>query len=176
MLPFLFTLLFLVTLFTAYSMLSHIFMAAPFVPTKALIIQAMVQVARLQPHQTVIDLGCGDGRLLIAAKKAEPTITAIGYELVPAAYVQAKLRSWLGHTPLTLYWRSLFKARLQSAQVVFVYLYPKALEQLLPIFAAQLTPGTIVISNTFAFKERTPTEVLTILDGTKMRKIYVYEW
>ena len=55
----------------------------------------MVELAELQGDDTVYDLGCGDARLLIEAKKRFPGIVAIGYELPVGVWLLAKLRVFL---------------------------------------------------------------------------------
>lgn len=176
MLPYVLAFVLLLTVFTAYSMLSHVFMSAPFVLSHTSVVTAMVQAANLQPHQTVIDLGCGDGRLLIAAKKHQPTITAIGYELVPAACIQAKLRAWFNQVSITVHCRSLYKADLHVAAVVFVFLYPGPMQKLVQKFNAELPSGALVISSSFAIKNRTPENIITVKDGLKERKLFTYRW
>lgn len=176
MLEYLLAFVLLLTMFTAYSMLSHVFMSAPFVLTKRSMVQAMVAAANVQPNQIVVDLGCGDGRLLIAAKKLQPTITAIGYELVPAACIQATIVAWLHRVRITVCCTSLFKADLRTANVVFVYLYPKALQKLVKKFEAELQSGALVISHSFSIKNRTPEQIITVPIGTKEKQLFVYRW
>jgi predicted RNA methylase len=53
---------------------------APYVPAPPLVGQSMLKLAALQPGETVVDLGCGDGRLLRAAVDAGAG-RAVGYEL-----------------------------------------------------------------------------------------------
>ncbi|TSC57869.1 MAG: putative RNA methylase [Candidatus Peregrinibacteria bacterium Greene0416_62] len=65
--------------------------AAPFVSTPRSTMQAMLRLAAIRPGERVVDLGCGDGRLVFAAAKEEASAT--GYEMSVPAYIIAKARS-----------------------------------------------------------------------------------
>ena len=154
----------------------HIIVPVPFVPTSNVMVQQMVELANVQPGETVYDLGAGDARLLIAAKRRQPTCKAMGYEVLPSAWLQGRLRIWWSKVPITLRRRSFFKANLSDADVIFAYLFPKVMQQLEQKFATELTPGTRIISHAFAFANKQPLQVHTVQDGRRERKIYVYEW
>src|SRR5215813_12979466 len=68
-----------------------VFFGAPFLPTLQPQITAALDLLDLKPGQTMLELGCGDGRVLIAA--AERGIVAVGYELNPLLAAVAWLRT-----------------------------------------------------------------------------------
>lgn len=143
-----FTFIILLTLF------SHLWWSMPFVPTPPHIVAKMMKAAGLKAGDTVYDLGAGDGRLLIAAKKACPKIHAEGYEVALAVWLLGKLRIALSGQDISFRMKSLFAANLSDADVIFVYLLPSFMDRLSEKFAAELKPGTRIISYTFGFKDR----------------------
>jgi len=62
---------------------------APYVPSPKLIVNKMLDVSRIRPGETLYDLGCGDGRILIAAVE-EKKAKAVGVELSPQLASQAR--------------------------------------------------------------------------------------
>ena len=159
------------------SVLAHIWVrGVPYVPSKARVIKEMIKLADLKSGQTVFDLGAGDGRVLIEAKKECPGITAIGVELVPTVWLYGRLRIWLSKAKISFWWGDAFYKDLRSADVVFLYLFPDVLKKFEKKFDKELRPGTRVISNAFEFKDREPVTRLKIPCGKKMRKVFVYEW
>jgi len=54
---------------------------APYVPSQSIVVERMLKLAYVKPTDTVMDLGCGDGRILISAVRDFKVKKAIGYEL-----------------------------------------------------------------------------------------------
>lgn len=90
----------------------------------------------------VIDLGAGWGTLLRAVQPIYPN--AYGYEMSWVPYLSCKL---LGVRCLR---KDFYAADLSSAGLVLCYLYPGAMAQLKEKFTRELSPGTHILSNTFA--------------------------
>ncbi|PLS81136.1 hypothetical protein CYG49_02765 [Candidatus Saccharibacteria bacterium] len=72
------------------SFVAVVAVGAPYVPTRREDIEKALAIARLKPGDTIIDLGSGDGRLLLAAAKRG--IHAVGYELNPLLVLVTKWR------------------------------------------------------------------------------------
>src|SRR5580658_10720616 len=64
---------------------------APYVSSPAKVVDRMLELANIRPGETVYDLGCGDGRILIAAVK-NYTARAVGVEISPKIAAQAAAR------------------------------------------------------------------------------------
>lgn len=123
----------------------------PFVPSNRTSVAAMVDLAKLQPGQTVIDVGSGDGRVLFeAAKKG---VHAIGIEINPYLVWFTRLKArFLPHAgTVTVRWQNLWRADLSKADVVFVYLIPWRMEELAQKLKRELKPRSLVVSNSFMF-------------------------
>ena len=87
------TLLVVVTSLAA-TFLWSIVVRVPAVPTPMSVVREMVAIGNLQPGDRVVDLGAGDGRLLIEAKRSCPGIHARGCEIVPTVWLIGQIRKF----------------------------------------------------------------------------------
>jgi SAM-dependent methyltransferase len=174
-----------VTILALFTMLGSLYVWVPYVPTPHTVVKRMVELATLQGNEVVYDLGCGDGRLLIEAKRKHPGIQAIGYELPIGIYLLGKIRVFFSRLPITIHWKDFRKADLQNADVIFLYLVPEVFAKLEKKLSHELRKGTKVISHGFEFPGRSPMHVervpLPSWHFMKPRKaegprIFVYEW
>ena len=67
------------------------FLGAPYLPTLKKQVNAIFSIAEMKEGQTLIELGCGDGRVLVEAAKRG--INSVGYEINPILFLIALLRS-----------------------------------------------------------------------------------
>lgn len=156
----------------AVTLVQHLFLTVPFIPTPARTVDAMIEAAQLRGTETVCDLGAGDARLLIAAKRRYPDCTAFGCELVWAVWLLGKLRIALAGQRIRLARTSVYAMDVREADVVFLYLFPSMMQKLADKFDRELRPGTTVISHAFRFPGREPRRIIE--HGGK--KILVYGW
>ena len=102
---------------------------APYLPTLSPQVKAALALADLKPGQTLLELGCGDGKVLIAA--AEQGIKVVGYELNPLLALFAWARTRRRYRRLvTVKWGNFWKADWPEAQAIFVFLLPKYMTRL----------------------------------------------
>jgi len=101
--------------------------AAPFVPTFRQDVERMMSIANVRAGDTVIDAGCGDGRLLLAA--AERGAVAIGYEISIVPFVVAWLRGKFSpdRKRIIVHASDAFRADCRQATVIFLFLTPRAM-------------------------------------------------
>ncbi len=152
---------------------------APFVPTPMPIVAKMLEMAQVDKDDILYDIGCGDGRIVIAAAKtygARGVGIDIDAKLIAESEANAKKE---GVEKLTRFIAmDATKARLSEATVVAVYLLPESLEILRPQFESQLRPGVFIVSHNYAipgWEDRlVRTEVVTDEDGRKHR-VLLYE-
>lgn len=147
---FLFQILIVIYLF--YFMLSFL-NGAPFVPTKSGTAGAMIELAAIKKGQTVYDLGSGDGRLLfMAAKLGAKTI---GYEINPYLVLYTKIKILFSpyRKNIQVYWKNFWKAKLDNADIIFIYLIPWHMPGLQKRLLIAAPRGCIVISNSFIFPD-----------------------
>ena len=113
----------------------------------------MLRLAGTGPQDTVIDLGSGDGRIVIAAAKgfgARGFGVDLDAKLVALSRENAKRAGVAGRTEFAV--RDALKTDLAQASVVTVYLLPFLIDQLQPKFLAELKPGARIVTHAFAMK------------------------
>jgi protein-L-isoaspartate O-methyltransferase len=122
----------------------------PFITTPPEVVERMLQLAGTRAGDLVVDLGSGDGRIVIAAAQKFGA-RGLGIEL-DAALVE-KSREHAKRLKLEDRVRfvegDVLRADLSGASVVTVYLLPALMVQLQPRFLDQLAPGTRIVSHSF---------------------------
>ena len=101
---------------------------APFLPTLRPQIAAALDLLNLEPGQTLLELGCGDGRVLIAA--AECGLHAVGYELNPILVVIARLRTWRYRQQVRVVWGDYWRASWPPAEGIFAFILTSYMHKL----------------------------------------------
>jgi ubiquinone/menaquinone biosynthesis C-methylase UbiE len=132
------------------------------VPTSPALVEKMLDLAKVTKDDFVMDLGSGDGRMVIAAAKRGAR--ALGVEYNPdMVKLSQKLASEAGVADrATFVQGDMYEADISKATVLALFLLPENLRRLEPKFRA-LRPGTRIVVNTFGIPEWSPdaTEVLT---------------
>lgn len=120
-----------------------------FVPTREPVIEAMLDTAGVGPNDIVYDLGCGDGRIVVAAAKRGAR--AVGIDIDPQRITEARQRAAdEGVTDkVTFLEQDLFQSDIREATVVTLYLLPSLNVKLRPMLMEQLRPGTRIVSHDF---------------------------
>jgi SAM-dependent methyltransferase len=148
---------------------------APFVPSPQVVVERMLEAAEVKPGETVYDLGCGDGRIVIAAAR-EFRAKGVGVELSNDLVRQARdqvNRLGLGNR-VTILQGDLLEVDLKPADVVTLYLLTESNDRLKPIFEKSLRPGARVVSHDFRIRGWKPLEVETVAVSGRAHTIYVY--
>ena len=146
---------------------------APYVSTSPEVVYRMLELAKIIPNDVVYDLGCGDGRILIAAVKDFDAKGAVGYEINPSLYKTASdnIKKCNLEDRIDLFNEDLFNADLSKATVVTLYLTSWANEKLRPKLEDEIQSGTRIISHDFSIHGWRP----KAKDGFQGHAIYVYE-
>jgi SAM-dependent methyltransferase len=137
----------------------------PYVPTTEEAVKAMLKLADVKKTDTVYDLGCGDGRIVIAAAK-EYGARGVGIDINPERIQEAEENAKkAGVEKLVRFEESdLFDADIHEASVVTLFLLSRVNLKLRPKLLRELKPGTRIVSNTFDMGDWKPDKELT-LDG-----------
>ncbi|HIK46347.1 MAG TPA: class I SAM-dependent methyltransferase [Leptolyngbyaceae cyanobacterium M65_K2018_010] len=134
---------------------------------------AMLKLAELTGKDRVYDLGCGDGRLLIAAASTYGC-SGVGIdvdgELLDRARAGAAVEG-VGDR-LSFIQGDLFESDLGEATVVFIYLLPHLNLRLRPRLQAQLHSGARLISHQFDMGDWPPDTCLTLSPSAEDSVIY----
>lgn len=144
------------------------------VPTPAVVVDKMLDVAKITPDDVVIDLGSGDGRLIIAAAKRGARAIGVEYNPDMVALSRRSAAEQGVSEKATFVEGDMYEADISQATVMSLFLLPHNLEKLRPKFL-DLEPGTRIIANTFAIPAWDADETVT-LDGdcTSWCKILVW--
>ena len=122
----------------------------PYVPTHLDAVQAMLKLANVTGKDYVFDLGCGDGRIVIAAAKTHKA-RGFGVDLDPERIRESNENAKkAGVTELVKFkLEDIMVTDVRQASVVALFLLDSVNLRLRPRLLAQLKPGTRVVSNTF---------------------------
>lgn len=125
----------------------------PFVPTRKKTIDKMIESASLKKNEVVYDLGCGDGRIVIAAENAGAK-ESIGIEVAPFPYLLARMRVFFqGKGKSKILFENFYKNKdILNADVLFAFLLTKPMEKVFAEIWPKMKPGSRIISHLFTFK------------------------
>ena len=145
---------------------------APFVQTPLEVAKKMLELAQIKSGESLFDLGCGDGRLIILAAKdigAQSTGIELREDLVERARTEIKRLNLEGKVKVIH--GNFFDVSVTDANVVTLYLTSSANERLRPKLEAELKPGSRVVSHDFKVPGWKPSAVYDELLG---HTIYTY--
>jgi SAM-dependent methyltransferase len=152
----------------------------PYVPTTEAAVDAMLKLAEVKKTDTVYDLGCGDGRIVIAAAKKYGA-HAVGIDINPERIKEAKENAKTAGVENLVRFeeKDLFEADIHDATVVTLFLLPTINLKLLPKLQHDLKPGTRIVSNTFDMGDWKADKEAKIDDGEDdygglSRKFYLW--
>ena len=145
---------------------------ALYVSTARVRINAFLNAVKMTPDQLLVDLGCGDGRVLRSANRRYG-LSAIGYEINLLAYLKARCLC-VFRPNIRLVLKNFWQADISGADVVYCYLYPDVLKRLAAKLSAELKPGAIVVSGNFPLPGWVPSEVLTCSRSLYNSPVYIY--
>lgn len=156
--------------------------AAPYVPTPWPIVDAMLELAQVGRDDLLMDLGCGDGRLVVTAAKRfgargygvdiKPELVTLANRNAAEAGVAERVR---------FEQRDLFQTDLREATVLTLYLLPQMVLELVPRILAQMPAGARVVSHDYALSPWPPERHVELdvpekkpISGTTYTVLYLY--
>ncbi len=126
----------------------------PYVPTPNVVVDQMLKMANVSARDHVIDLGSGDGVIVLTAAqqmKASGYGVDIDEELVRKSNERAKNLGIDGRVLFET--RDIFKTDVSKATVVTLYLLPEFMRRLRPKLFDELRPGTRIVSHDYHFEQ-----------------------
>lgn len=155
----------------------------PYVQTPYVVVEEMLQLARVGPADMVYDLGCGDGRIVIAAAEKFGA-RGVGIDIDPRriseANEAARRAGVAGRVRFAV--QDLFQTDFSEASVVMLYLYPELNARLRPKFLAELKPGSRIVSHQFRIGDWKPLSAKQVTPSdreqwtTGDRDHWIYLW
>ncbi|MBI3919539.1 MAG: class I SAM-dependent methyltransferase [Betaproteobacteria bacterium] len=142
-----------------------------FVPTPNDVVNKMLEMARVTAKDVVYDLGCGDGRIVIAAAQKYGA-RGVGVDIDPQRIKEARQNASRGkvNDKVRFIEGDLFETDISEATVVTLYLLTELNLKLRPKLMKDLQPGTRVVSHAFAMGDWKPERTENV-DGSS-----VYLW
>ena len=138
------------------------------------LVERMLDLAGVAPGDHLIDLGCGDGRIAIAA--ARRGASALGVDIDPERIAEAEAAARTAGVEGLARFRceDLFETRLEPASVVTLYLAPHVNNMLGARLQTELAPGSRVVSHAFAIPGWAP-RTHEILDDRRELHLWVVD-
>ncbi|GEM_PF-514662 len=121
---------------------------APYVTTPGEVVIRMLEMAGVNETDTVYDLGCGDGRIIIEAARSFGA-RGVGIDIVPERISESRAAAQAAGVSdrVEFIQADATQVDISSATVVTVYLVPESMELLRPILESRLNPDTRIISH-----------------------------
>lgn len=147
----------------------------PYQPTNVEVVQAMLKLAKVGRADVVYDLGCGDGRIVIAAARdrgARGVCVDIDPERIAEARENAR-RAGVADR-IRFLTQDLFHTDIRDATVVMLFLWPKVNLELRPKLLRELKPGARVVSHMHDMGTWRPQQTVRIAATDRERTIYLW--
>lgn len=143
----------------------QIVLDVPYVPTPNRVVKGMLDLANVGKDDVVCDLGCGDGRIIIAASRDYGAI-GIGVDINPVRISEAKENALAAgvEDKVSFYEGDLFDFDFSKATVLTLYLLPDVNLKLMPKILAEMKPGSRVVSHAFDMGDWKPDDQISV-DG-----------
>lgn len=139
---------------------------APYLPILKPEVPKALDLIDLKPGQTLLELGSGDGRILIEAAKRG--INGIGYELNPLLVLYSRLLTFRYRKLIKIKWGNYWKGNLPPADGIFVFLLKPYMEKLDKKITQDFNKPVKLVSFAFTIESR---------KHTKRRKgLFLYEY
>lgn len=148
----------------------------PYVPTPQKVVNQMLDMVDVQPSDYVIDLGSGDGRIVIAAAKRGAS--GHGVDLDPERISEARKSAANEGVDNQIMFReaNIFDTDFNKASVITMYLLSSVNKKLRPELLDKLEPGTEIVSHSFDMGEWEPDKQASIDVAGRTRTHNIYYW
>jgi SAM-dependent methyltransferase len=141
----------------------------PYEPSSEDVVGAMLEIARVSEDDLVYDLGCGDGRIVIAAAQ-KAGARGVGVDLDPERIKESLENARKANVTdrVQFFLQDLFQTEIRNATVVMLYLWPEVNLKLRPKLFRELRPGTRVVSHSHTMGSWEPDQTVTASDGHRI--------
>ena len=154
----------------------------PYVPTPQIVVDEMLKMAGVNAKDFVVDLGSGDGRMIITAAQ-KFNANGLGVDIDPKLVELAtrNARNEAVGDRAKFIEQDMFKADISNASVVTLYVLPDFMEKLRPKLLRELKPGARIVAHDYYMSEWYPDRNAELnvpekktANGTE--KAYLYLW
>jgi ribosomal protein L11 methylase PrmA len=150
---------------------------APYVPTPPEVVTRMLAFAQVTSSDVVYDLGCGDGRIPIAAAQTYGA-RGVGLDIDPERIEEARANAKTAGVEKLVEFRveDVMKADVSPATVVTLYLLTSSNVKLRPLLTRQLKPGARIVSHAFSMGREWPPDTIDRFTTSGGDEITLYLW
>ncbi len=150
-----------------------------YVPTEQVVVEKMLEMAKVKKTDLVFDLGCGDGRIVVTAAK-KYGCKGVGVDIDPA-----RIKDSLATMRKAEVTKDLVDIRqgdalkvkdLENATVIMLYMLPEFMEKLEPQMKTRLKPGTRIVAHDYPFPNIEPDQVVEFEVKDSPRPKFIYMW
>jgi len=141
----------------------------PYEPSSEEVVRAMIEIAKVGKDDLVYDLGCGDGRIVIAAAQ-KAGARGVGVDLDPERINESRANAVKANVTdrVHFFQQDLFQTEIGEATVVMLYLWPEVNLKLRPKLFRELKPGTRVVSHSHDMGSWEPDRTITASGGHRV--------
>lgn len=131
-----------------------VFVGPPYLPTLTPQMNVALDMLELKKGQTMLELGCGDGKVLIAAARRGWNV--VGYELNPILVIICRLRTWRYRKQVRVVWGNFWLGTWPEVDGIFGFVLPKYMAKLDKKIMAWHTKPIKLASFAFTIPNREP--------------------
>ena len=150
---------------------------APFIPTPEEVVDRMLVLAEVTARDVVYDLGCGDGRIPIAAARKFGA-RGVGVDIDPKLVEQSRANARAAGVESLVDFRvaDAMTTDVSAATVVTLYLLSSSNEKLRPMLTRQLKPGARIVSHAFSMGTDWPADKIDHFVSARGDEVTLYRW
>ncbi len=150
---------------------------APYIPTPEDVVERMLRLADVTRQDVVYDLGCGDGRIPIAAAKKYGA-RGVGVDIDPKLVAQARANAKSEGVEALVEFRveNAMTTDVSPATVVTLFLLSSSNEKLKPMLTRQLKPGARIVSHAFSMGREWPADKVDQFVSARGDEVTLYLW
>jgi len=147
----------------------------PYQPSTMEVVQVMLRLGRVGAADVVYDLGCGDGRIVIAAVR-ERGARGVCVDIDPKRIAEAQENARRAGVDdrIRFLTQDLFVTDIRDATAVMLFLWPEVNRALRPKLLRELKPGTRIVSHWHDMGDWRPQETVRVSSGGRERPIYLW--
>jgi SAM-dependent methyltransferase len=150
---------------------------APYIATPEDVVDRMLSLAAVTPEDVVYDLGCGDGRIPIAAA-VKYGARGVGLDIDPALIERSRANARAAGVADRVEFRvqDVLTADVSPASVVTLFLLSSSNEKLRPMLTRQLKPGARIVSHAFSMGRAWPADRVDQFVSARGDEVTLYLW
>ncbi|MDZ7798808.1 MAG: class I SAM-dependent methyltransferase [Patescibacteria group bacterium] len=147
----------------------------PYIKTSRWAIKTTLKEINPKKEDKVVELGCGNARVIRAIKKKYPEIKARGYEVAWWPYLKAKQKIKKDNLNIDLIRKNFYNVDLSDSDIIFCFLISSVMPRLEKKLKKELKPGAIVISYIFTFPHWPAKKVIKNPKRSGASRINIYQ-